>query len=102
MLGGAYGWTETWQVRTAPVVASAQRNLGLQRSSHYYFEPKDFDSRLITAASSQGLAAGRLLADRVKASPAHRSADPKPPMLDRCTVNTRASVLGRRRVHRQT
>jgi len=45
-----------------------------------------FGSRLITAAASQGLAAGSLLVDRAEASSAHRSADPEPP-----TVNTRTS-----------
>jgi len=46
------------------------------------YEPKSrFGLRLITAAASQGLAAGSLLADRDEASPAHRSADPEPPML---------------------
>ena len=47
-----------------------------------------FGSRLITAAASQGFAAGSLLADRTEASPAHRSAEPE----HRSTVNTRASV----------
>jgi len=57
-------------------------------------------TRAITAAASQGLAAGRLLADRQvrhEASPAHRSADHGPPTSaprwsDAITINTRASV----------
>ena len=39
---------------------------------------RDFGSRVITAAASQGLAADSLLADRAEASPARRSADPDP------------------------
>ena len=35
----------------------------------------NFGSRVITAATSAGLAAGSLLADRAEASPVHRSAD---------------------------
>jgi len=36
-------------------------------------------SRKARSAASAGLAAGGLLADRAKVSPAHRSADPEPP-----------------------
>jgi len=52
-----------------------QRHLYIRRLR--IFEPKLFGSRVITAAASQGLAAGSLLADRNTASPAHRSADPE-------------------------
>jgi len=51
-----------------------------------------FGSRLITAAASQGLAAGSLLADRGEASPVHRSAEPGRQCWHRSTANTRASV----------
>jgi len=46
-----------------------------------YIKTNEHAKRLITAVAPRGLVTGSLLGDRAKTSPAHRSAEPGPPLL---------------------
>ena len=60
-------------------VAGLSYSMTIQNGAKHHF-----GLRLITAAASQGLAAGILLADRAEASPTHRSGDSEPPASFHC------------------